>query len=60
MASIDMVPKSFQDTHKRAMWGRSRKMAIFAFCAECMGWETNAQRGKGNTKGNARETWLER
>ena len=33
------MPKAFRITHDKAMQGRSRKLAIFAQCWECLGWE---------------------
>jgi len=39
MADPKRIPKAFLATHRAA--GKSRKMAILAFCGECMGWSTN-------------------
>ena len=32
------VPKLYEGLYKKAMAGSSRKAAMHAFCAECVGW----------------------
>jgi len=34
------VPPKFRALYRRAMLGKSRKDAMEAFCAECMGWSS--------------------
>jgi len=36
-----LIPKQYITIYKKAMGGRSRKMAIKAFCLECVGWQRN-------------------
>lgn len=36
---LKQIPKSMRSTYKRAVEGRSRTMAIKAFCQECVGYE---------------------
>jgi hypothetical protein len=38
------VPDRFQTVYRRAMKGTSRKAAIKAFCAMCMGWSLSEVR----------------
>jgi len=33
-----LIPEQYRIVYKKAMGGRSRKMAIKAFCLECVGW----------------------
>jgi len=34
-----LIPKQYKEIYRKAMGGRSRKMAIKAFCLECVGWD---------------------
>lgn len=36
---LSQMPVSWKNTYLKAMRGRSMKMAIRAFCGECMGWQ---------------------
>ena len=33
------MPRTFRKTYREAVSGKSRKSAIAAFCAECVGWQ---------------------
>jgi hypothetical protein len=35
----EQMPRACRATYERAMAGKSRKAAMAAFCAECMGWQ---------------------
>ncbi len=35
----EQMPRACRATYERAMGGKSRKAAMAAFCAECVGWQ---------------------
>ena len=39
MMKRHQIPRACRATYERAMQGKSRKAAMHAFCAECMGWQ---------------------
>ncbi len=41
---LNRVPPLYRQIYKQAMTGRSRRMAVRAFCLECMGWSANEVR----------------